>query len=88
MKLNKRTMNHTITITLAGSKTRKNCCQKGVFMSQNSTLLWRESSQLSVKNLGFLAKVSWIEDKYVFFMKNKKFKGTTYKLFSILQSIK
>ena len=36
---------------------------RGVFMLQISTLLLRESCRLSVKNLKFCAKLSWIEDK-------------------------
>ena len=36
-------------------------------MLQTRTLFLRESRQLSVKNLGFRAKFSWIEDKSVGF---------------------
>ena len=40
---------------------------RGVFVLQMSTLLFREPCRLSVKNLGFLANLSWIEDKSVCF---------------------
>ena len=60
---------------------------RGVFMLQISTLLLREASWMSVKNLGFRAKLSWVENKICLFKKNKQILGYNIQIIQLFSTL-